>query len=224
MRDKFVEVRNVRKFRAIMDRMHRHLKGQGRLALIFGDPGLGKTETALNYAANNGAIYIRMKKLMKGRWLLRDLVNALGSEPRWTAEDLFNQVTDILKQRKRTLILDEIDYFSQDSRVTETVRDISDATGVEILFLGMGQADKRLMRYPHLYDRFFEILKFQPLDKEDVELMAKDLSEVTFEADAIDKIVDESGGGIRRILALLHRGEYVAHKNRLKFVSVRDLK
>ena len=224
MRDKFVEVRNVRKFRAIMDRMHRHLKGQGRLALIFGDPGLGKTETALNYAANNGAIYIRMKKLMKGRWLLRDLVNALGSEPRWTAEDLFNQVTDILKQRKRTLILDEIDYFSQDSRVTETVRDISDATGVEILFLVMGQADKRLMRYPHLYDRFFEILKFQPLDKEDVELMAKDLSEVTFEADAIDRIVDEGEGKIRKILALMHRGEYVAHKNRLKFVSVRDLK
>lgn len=224
MREKFVEVRNVRKFRAIMDRMHRHLKGQGRLALIFGDPGLGKTETALNYAANNGALYIRCKRLMKGRWLLRDLVNALGSEPRWTAEDLFNQVTDILKQRKRTLIFDEVDYFTSDSKITETLRDIYDTTGVEMLFIGMQHADKRLMKYPHLFDRFFEILKFQPLDKEDVELMAKDLSEVTFEADAIDRIVDEGEGKIRKILALMHRGEYVAHKNRLKFVSVRDLK
>jgi hypothetical protein len=224
MRDKFVEVRNVRKFRAIMDRMHRHLKGQGRLALIYGDPGLGKSETALNYAANNGALYIRMKKLMKGRWLLRDLVNALGSEPRWTAEDLFNQVTDILKQRKRTLIFDEVDYFTSDSKITETLRDIYDTTGVEMLFLGMQHADKRLMKYPHLFDRFFEILKFQPLDKEDVELMAKELSEVTFEADAIDEIVDKSEGRIRKILALMHRGEYMAHKNRLKSISARDLK
>ena len=60
------------------------------MALVYGDPGLGKSETALNYAANNGSLYIRMKKLMKGRWLLRDLVSALGSEPEWTAEDLCN--------------------------------------------------------------------------------------------------------------------------------------
>jgi len=137
---------------------------------------------------------------------------------------LFNQVTDILKQRKRTLIFDEVDYFTSDSKITETLRDIYDTTGVEMLFIGMQHADKRLMKYPHLFDRFFEILKFQPLDKEDVELMAKDLSEVTFEADAIDRIVDEGEGKIRKILALMHRGEYVAHKNRLKFVSVRDLK
>lgn len=224
MRDKFIEVRNVRKFRSIMDRMHHHLKGQGRMALVYGDPGLGKSETALNYAANNGSLYIRMKKLMKGRWLLRDLVSALGSEPEWTAEDLFNQVTNLLKQRKRTLIFDEVDYFTSDSKVTESLRDIYDVTGVEMLFIGMQHADRRLMRYPHLFDRFFEVLKFQPLDREDVELMAKELSDVIFEADVIDKIVDESEGKIRKILALMHRGEYVANKNRLKSVSIRDLK
>jgi hypothetical protein len=54
--------------------------------------------------------------------------------------------------------------------------------------------------------------------------MAKDLSEVTFEADAIDEIVDKSEGRIRKILALMHRGEYMAHKNRLKSISARDLK
>jgi hypothetical protein len=224
MRDKFVEVRNVRKFRAVMERMHHNLKGQGAMALVFGDPGLGKSECALQWAANNNSLYIRMKKLMKGRWLLRDLVNALGLEPRWTAEDLFNQVTEILKQRKKTLIFDEVDYFTSDSRVTETLRDIADVTGVPMLFIGMQHADKRLMKYPHLYDRFFEVLKFQPLDREDVEMMARDLCEVNFEPDAIDYIIDQSEGRIRKILALMHRGEFLARKNKLKSIGVKDFK
>jgi DNA helicase TIP49 (TBP-interacting protein) len=80
------------------------------------------------------------------------------------------------------------------------------------------------MRYPHLYDRFVEVVKFQPLDREDVELMTKELSDVAFDEDAIDKIVTQSEGKIRRIMALIHRAEYIASRNRLKSISARDLK
>jgi len=165
-----------------------------------------------------------MKKLMTARWFLRELIDGLGSSPGWRTEDLFNQVLDLLNRRKRTLILDEVDYFTSDSKVTETLRDIHDITGTAMLFIGMNQADKRLMRYPHLYDRFVEVVKFQPLDREDVELMTKELSDVAFDEDAIDKIVTESEGKIRRILALIHRAEYIAGRNRLKSVSAKDLK
>jgi DNA transposition AAA+ family ATPase len=225
MKDKFIEIKNVKRFRSAVDRIHHaRLKGVERMALIFGAPGLGKSECALQFAATNGSVYIRMKKLMTARWFLRELIDCLGSSPAWRTEDLFNQVTDLLKRRKRTLILDEVDYFTSDSKVTETLRDIHDVTGTPMLFIGMQQADKRLMRYPHLYDRFVEVVKFQPLDREDVELMTKELSDVAFDEDAIDKIVTQSEGKIRRIMALIHRAEYIASRNRLKSISAEDLK
>jgi DNA transposition AAA+ family ATPase len=225
MKDVFVPIKNVKRFHSAVDRIHHaKLKGVERMALIFGAPGLGKTETALQYAASNGALYMRMKKLMSARWFLRELVDCLGRSPQWRTEDLFNQAVDTLKSNRRTLILDEVDYFTSDSKVTETLRDIHDVTGTPMLFIGMGQADKRLMRYPHLYDRFVEVVKFEPLDREDLELMIRELSDIAFDVDAIDKVLAQSEGKIRRIMALLHRAEYIANRNRLKVISARDIR
>lgn len=224
MQDKFVEIKNAKRFRAAVARVHHHnLKGIERMALIYGDPGLGKTETAIQYAAGNGAIFLRMRKLMNARWLLRDLVKELGDYPARYTEGLFNQVVDLLERKKKTLILDEVDYFTSDSKVTETLRDIHDITGTPMIFIGMNQADKRLKRYPHLYDRFVEIVKFQPLDREDVELMVKELSNINFSEDAIDRITELSEGKIRRVLGLIHRMEYTAQNNKLKSISAKDV-
>ena len=224
MRDQFVTTKNVRKFHNAADRIHHKLKGMERMALVFGDPGLGKSETALHYAANNGSLYIRMKKLMTARWFLTELVDDLGGSPSWRTKDLFDQSCDLLRARKRTLILDEVDYFTQDSKVTETLRDLHDITATPMLFIGMNQADKRLMRYPHLYDRFVEVVKFTPLDRDDVSNMAKELSEVSFEDDAIDRIATESEGKIRKIIAWIHKAEQIAHGSKAKTITAKDLK
>jgi DNA transposition AAA+ family ATPase len=225
MKDLFVTgIKNVKRFHQATDHINHRLKGVERMALIFGDPGLGKTETALHYAANNGSLYMRMKKLMTARWFLMELVDDLGGSPKWRTKDLFDQSCELLKGRKRTLILDEVDYFTQDSKVTETLRDIHDITGTPMIFIGMSQADKRLMRYPHLWDRFVEIVRFQPLDRIDVEMMTKTLSEVGFTGDAIEEIVTKSEGKIRKIITLVHRAEQIARINGLKSISARDLR
>lgn len=225
MKNQFVMTKNAKRFYSAMDRIHHaKLKGVERMALVFGAPGLGKTETALQYAANNGSLYMRMKKLMSARWFLRELVDGLGSSPSWRTEEIFNQVLYLLQQRERTLILDEVDYFTSDSKVTETLRDLADLTGTPMLFIGMQMADKRLMRYPHLYDRFVEVVKFQPLDREDIELMIKELSDIAFDGDAIEKIVTESEGKIRRVMALIHRAEYIAARNKLKCIGIKDIR
>lgn len=226
MQDKFVEVKNSKRFRAAVERIHHHnLKGVERMCLIYGDPGLGKTETALQYASSNGAIFMRMRKLMNARWFLRDLVRELGHSPERYIEGLFNQTIDLLERKKKTLLLDEIDYLTSDSKVTETLRDLHDLTGTPMIFIGMSKADQRLKRYPHLYDRFVEVVKFLPLDREDVDLMVKELSpNINYSQDAIDKIVELSEGKIRRILSLIHRAEYVAQNNKLKSISAKDMR
>lgn len=225
MRDQFVKIKNAMHFQSAVDRIHHKLKGMERMALIFGDPGLGKTETALQYAATNGSLYIRMKKLMTARWFLGDLVEDLGGGSYWRTKDLFDSAVKILSsERKRTLILDEVDYFTADSKITETLRDLHDITGTPMVFIGMQEADKRLKRYPHLYDRFVEVVKFESLDREDTEKMVTELSEVHFSSDAIDRITTDSGGKIRKIIALIHRAEYIAKGTKNRTIEAKDFK
>ena len=195
------------------------------MALIYGDPGLGKSECALQYAAANGSLYIRLKKLMNARWFLIQLLNDLRAPVRWRTMDLFDEaVRSLSNEKKRTLILDEVDYFTADSKVTETLRDLHDITATPMVFIGMQHADKRLMKYPHLYDRFVEVVKFAPLDREDVEKMIKELSEFQFSDDAIDRITNESEGKVRKILALIHRAEYIARGSRSNIIEGKDLR
>jgi DNA transposition AAA+ family ATPase len=227
MKDIFVAVKNVKRFAAGVDRIHHKLKGMERMILVFGQPGLGKTETALQYTANNdnGCLYIRMKKLMNARWFLIQLLNDLKAPVRWRTMELFDEAVRTLTDgRQRTLILDEVDYFTADSKVTETLRDLADLTHVPIVFIGMEHADKRLMKYPHLYDRFVEVIKFMPLDREDVEKMVKELSDLQFSNDAIDQIVSNSEGKIRKILALIHRAEYIARGSKNKVIGSKDIR
>lgn len=225
MKDEFVDIKNVIHFRAAVDRIHHKLKGVERMCLVYGDPGLGKTESALQYAANNGSLYIRMKKLMTARWFLGELVEDLGGGSYWRTRDLFEAAVKILSSsRKRTLILDEVDYFTADSKVTETLRDIHDITGTPMVFIGMQEADRRLKRYPHLYDRFVEVVKFKPLDRDDVEKMASKLSEVQFSDEAIDKMTADTGGKIRKVIGLIHKAEHIAGPKKSKIITVEDLK
>lgn len=93
-----------------------------------------------------------------------------------------------------------------------------------MIFIGMNQADKRLKRYPHLWDRFIEIVKFEPLDNEDVAKMTKELSEVQFSDDAIEWISRTSEGKIRGIIGLIHRAERIAQGARVRTITARDFK
>ena len=224
MKDKFVVTKNVKHFHTAIEHINHKLKGVERMALVYSDPGLGKTETALHYAANNGSVMIRTKKLMSGRWLLEEIVEELGAAPAWKTKDLFGQAVTMLSSKQRTIILDEVDYFTSDSRVIETLRDLHDIAHCPMVFIGMGQAEKKLMRYPHLYDRFVEIVKFEKLDRDDVQLMARELSDVEFQPDAVDRISLESGGTIRKIITMIHRAEKTASANRSKTIGAKDFK
>lgn len=57
-----------------------------------------------------------------------------------------------LRQHPKTIIVDEIDYLIEKHTV-ETLRDLHDKIDCPIVLVGMGAADKKLARYPHLTDR-----------------------------------------------------------------------
>ncbi|ODA43276.1 putative prophage MuSo1, DNA transposition protein [Thermodesulfovibrio sp. N1] len=213
----FARTTNVERFAGAMTRLMNRQEGIPGMALIFGEPGLGKTKTSLWWIANNDGIFIRTKKLMTGRWLLEEIVAELGEQPARRVSELFRQAQDQLLERPRPIFVDEADYLTHDVRVLETLRDLHDVTGVPVIFIGMDHADKKLARYKHLFDRFSEIVKFNPLTEHDIRMIADQLCDVRLSDDAIQHIATQANR-FRRVMVWLYRAEAVAKANSLKEV------
>src|SRR5574344_2673098 len=71
MKAKFIRTRNVKNFITTINNLHNRAAGVPGMALIYGEPGLGKTQSALWWAANNDASWVSAKQSMSVRWLLR---------------------------------------------------------------------------------------------------------------------------------------------------------
>lgn len=223
MRKVFARTQNVKNFIAMMNNLKNRAEGVPGMALVYGEPGLGKTKTILWWAAQNDAVFIRSANLMSGRWLLEELVEELGEIPNYRSSDLFKQATRILNENPRVIIVDEIDYLTGDAKSIETLRDVHDKTNVPVVLVGMGMANKKLMRYRHLYDRISEILKFSPFSVEDVKNIIEQLCEVQMTECAVTFIYNQSNR-FRQIVRLINKAENIAKANGLSVIDEITLK
>jgi DNA transposition AAA+ family ATPase len=199
MKQNFAVTGNVKRFVSAVDAVVKAPPRIDRMALVYGPPGLGKTETALwwwNQNMGSGAVYVRTKKLMTGRWLLQDLVKELGEAPAHLTKDLFQQAQDILLNTDRVVILDEVDYLTHDARVIETLRDLHDICRSPFIFIGMDQADAKLKRYRHLWRRFSQVVRFDHLSREDVRGVMNQICEVELTDDVAAHICNAYPNGI----------------------------
>jgi DNA transposition AAA+ family ATPase len=221
MRKLFATTSNVERLVDAMARIMVREDGVPGMGLFYGEPGLGKTKTCLWWAARNDGIFVRTKKLMTGRWLLEEIVAELGEAPAFRTADLFRQIRDQLLERPRAIFIDEIDYF--DGRIIETLRDVYDETNAPMILIGMGQVDKKLMRYKHLWDRLSEVVKFNELSQADISRVAAQLCETPLSEDAVS-FIHGQGTRFRRVMLWLYRAEAVAKRNRLSVVAAADLR
>lgn len=224
MKKVFARTGNVDRFVASMNRLRNCGDRIPRMALVYGKYGTGRTETTLWYLAQHpDAVFIRVLKLMTGRWLLATIVAELGEEPANTTAKLWVQLNDLLRDRPRILFFDEVDYLCSDPKVIETLRDLHDITGTPIVFVGMENADKKLMRYKHLWDRFSEILRFEEFTDQDIATISDTLCDVKLSADAIKYLADSGSRRFRPLLINLYKAEAIARANSLKEVTAAHL-
>lgn len=218
MKKVFARTSNVDNFINSITRLQNREDGIPGMALVYGEPGLGKTKTTLWWCAQNDGVFIRTKKLMSGRWLLEEIVAELGEAPMRRTSDLFRQAVDQLLERPRAIFVDEADFLAHDARVIETLRDLHDTTSTPFVLIGMDQADKKLMRFKHLYDRFSEIVRFHPLTEGDVASVAEQMCEVRLSKDAIN-FIHTQANRFRKVVVWLYKAEAIAKANGLKEVS-----
>lgn len=226
MKKVFAKTSNVTRFVAAVNRLSNCGERIPKMMLMYGRYGTGRTETAYWYIAQNpDAIYIRSLSNMTSRWLLASIIGELGEEPYGQISKLWEQLNSLLLEKKRILFFDEIDYLARDSRVIETLRDIHDVTGTPIVFIGMEHAEKKLMRYKHLFDRFSEILKFEELNESDLSTVADTLCEVKITDDAIKYLYNEREvRRFRPLITAIYKAEGIARANTLKEVTAAHLR
>lgn len=215
----FVKTQNVKNFIGLVENLINKPKNIPKMGLVYGEPGLGKSQTALWLACKYDGIYLRASNLMTGRWLLEELVKELDEIPRFLTSDNFNIVVKKLKQKPQVIFIDEIDYLVNNYKTIETLRDIHDETGCPIIFIGMGLAHRKLERYKHLYDRFSEILKFETFGVDDLSQIIGKLSEITFTPDAIEYIHTKYNR-FRQIVQLINQMETFVKDNNLAEINM----
>ena len=210
----FVKTQNVKNFIGLVENLINKPKNIPKVGLVYGEPGLGKSQTALWLSCKYDGIYLRASNLMTGRWLLEEMVKELDEIPRFLTSDNFNIVVKKLKQKQQMILIDEIDYLMNNYKTIETLRDIHDETGCPIIFIGMSLVHRKLERYKYLYDRFSEILKFETFGVNDLSQIIGQLSEIIFTPDAIEYIHSKYNR-LRQIIQLINQMETFAKDNNL---------
>mgnify|MGYP002706798920 CR=1 FL=1 len=210
----FVKTQNVRNFIGLVENLINKPKNIPKMRLVYGEPGLGKSQTALWLACKYDGIYLRASNLMTGRWLLEEMVKELDEIPRFLTSDNFNIVVKKLKNNPQVIFIDEVDYLMNNTKTIETLRDIHDETDCSIIFIGMGLAHRKLERYKHLYDSFFEILKFETFGVNDIGQIINQLSEIPFTPDTIEYI-HAKYNRFRQIVQLINQMEIFGKDNNL---------
>ena len=214
----FVKTTNVKNFIGLVENLINKPKNVPKMGLVYGEPGLGKSQTALWLACKYDAIYLRATNLMTGRWLLEEMVKELDEIPRFLTSDNFNIVVKKLKQNPQVIFIDEIDYLINNYKTIETLRDIHDKTDCPIIFIGMGLAHRKLERYKHLYDRFSEILKFETFGVNDLSQIIGQLSEIPFTPESIEYIYTKYNR-FRQIVQLINQMEIFAKDNSMAEIT-----
>lgn len=222
MNKRFVMTKNVKRFVELMDTLKTAPPNLPKMALVYGDFGLGKSQTIMWWVTNNDAIYVRCNHKMSARWLLSEIVEELDEIPCYQSSHLFKQIEDKLKFNPKIIIIDEIDFLLNNASAIEVVRDIHDKIGVPIVLVGMGLAEQKLKRHKHIYDRLLGKLKFETFHKNDVLKIIKELSEVEFTDDAMD-FVSKQFTQFRQLVKLINKIENIAKMNNFDLITIEIL-
>ena len=226
MKKQFAETLNVRRFEAAAAQVVASPPGVDRFMLVYGNVGLGKTESSIWWKNNRNPLsaIVSIKSAMTPLWLLTDIACELGLVPAKRTMDLFYQITGELIGTNRVLIFDEADYVIQKTTLIETIRNIGDHAGTPIILIGMPWAEEKLKKYPALWRRITQVVKYEGLTQTDVRLVLDQICEVPVDDSAVEAI---AGSNKCTTAASLYRWaqacESVARTRKLDLVTAEHL-
>ena len=223
MKRTFIRTKNVKRFVGLMGELQKLPPNIPKLALVYGEHGLGKTHSIIWWATRNDAIYVRANNEMTQNGLLKAIVEELGERAFFYMQENYNLILKHLKQNPQIIIVDEVDYLVGSKNVIEILRDIQDNTGVPIILVGMGAMDKKIARFKHFEDRIYKKLKFEHFDENDIKEILESMTELNFTDDAITYLATRTNQ-FRQLVKVVNKIEKVAETNQIKELDEQLLK
>lgn len=219
----FVRTKNVKKFVGLMEDLKKLPPNIPKLALVYGDHGIGKTKTLLWWATKNDAIYIRANNDITQNGLLKIIMEELEISPFHSMQDNFNAILKQLKTDPKIIIVDEVDYLIGYKNAIEILRDIQDNTGSPMVLAGMGMIDKKISHLKHFEDRLFKKLRFEHYNEEDLRDILNQITNLEFSDDAITYLATRTNQ-FRKIVQTLEQLEKQAKTNQFNVITEEILK
>lgn len=229
MKTGFIQNSNYTRFLQAVKAVESRGDKQSGLLLISGDPGVGKSTVIERWSSDNDALYLRAISNMKHKYILEqfielakvDLSAVLDEKGRVkerasrTINDMQKKLTSHIARKQSPIVIDEVQHLLvNDALVLEVIRDISDLTGVTVIFVaGVANFGYQLKAYPQISSRIYQEVAFSPWDVKDISMACKQMSEVPIEDALVQRLKDDSKGVMRLVMNGISNIERVAKAN-----------
>lgn len=214
----FVSTKTTRRISEVMRDAHE----AGDTVVIYGQAGLGKTQAVKNYCEKNpAAILIEANPSFTALVLMRKLAAAAKVSTVGSLNDLFESVSDRLRDSGRLIVVDEAENLPL--RALEIIRRLHDDTGCGLVLSGMPRLVANL-RGKHgelvqLYSRVSVALNLgDSMPDDELEEIARAAMQEADDA-TIAELVKQSNGNTRRMSKLMCGAVRTANKNGIKMQS-----
>lgn len=216
MKKGFVQNSNYARFVQAVKAVEQRGAREASLMLVTGPAGLGKSETVDRFAVDTNAVYLRAKETWTKRGLLVEMADTLRIQTNTTNHDMQARIIGAIGARQTPIIIDEAEFTVRSTAsILECVRDISDLTETLVVLVGMETIESRIARYPQISSRIAQVVHFQPLTEQDVQLACKQLAEVDIGADLVRELHAQSEGKMRLVMNGIATIERLARSNSL---------
>ena len=205
------------------DQLRTRSMGTPGIGLIWGPSGLGKTTAATWFCDRYDAVYVRAWSTWTASSMLSAISAALDLPAATRVSVAIEQIVRRLSETQRPLFVDEADYLLGSNRLLDTLRDIHDVSSAPVIVVGMGEFRRRAERREQFAGRITARVEFRPADVEDARTAAMALLERVRPSDELlARLVQSSGGSMRRIVSGLSQIERLATRRRIAEVSLAD--
>jgi DNA transposition AAA+ family ATPase len=181
------------------------------IAVITGEPGVGKTITAKNYAENDSnSIYIQLNPFSeKTGSFLRQLAEKVGASCYYMIDKTYISIKCCLSPDK-FLIIDEADFLSD--KGLNVIRLLWEETGCPIMLIGSNELLERMHSRKMIYFKsrvgLFEIIN-------NLKMIEVQKIFDTIEVQHIKFIYEKTSGNLRLIDRLMNQVNRITELNKL---------
>ena len=222
MRYEMAMTQNVRRFLAAVRELNDRPMGVEGMAILWGEPGEGKS-TTVAFACNTlDGIYLRANACWNITSMLEALMVELGLPKAKKRSVMMQGAIDKLSEQIRPLFIDEADYLFGYANMLDAMRDIYDVSGCPVVLIGMEDFARKVQAKGKFARRITQWVEFCGIDDEDARTLADELCEMAIADDLLSHVHHAARKNIGRMITGLARIEQFGKLNALDTVTKKD--